>query len=338
MQQSYRDGYRHHCVSESEAANTEMGPNGGAAKLCRCGGRHKTLAASYSVVGMFGLGCHLINAAYWVLASVTTSFNAELGSFSLAALYIAFIGSLVIAPILVTFFGAKTCSVLSGLCVLVFTASYFYPSWYTIMPSSIVQGFGYGLLYTTLGVMKNDEVRRVVEKLKVDEATYQGRFSAILSFSCNAAAIVAGVVSVSTLHAQHTLNGTATYQHNASEGCVPLSNSTASAAVNSTSYTILVAVCTAIAFLSFVTFSVTRGSVYHQCGVCSFGLKEAIRRATTHSADFLKQLTTPAYASVIPLRLLQGAGNAYFFGVFTKVRSFNNIHCMDFHLLFTINC
>lgn len=326
MQQSFgshRDGYKHHRASESDAANTETGPKGGAAKLCRCGGRHKTLVASYSVVTMFGLGCHLINAAYWVLGSLTTSFNAELGSFSLAALYIAFIVSLLIAPSLVTFLGAKTCSVLSSLCILVFTASYFYPSWYTIMPSSVVQGFGYSLMYTTIGVMKNDEVRRVVEKLKVDEATYQGRFSAIITFSCNAAAVAAGVVSVSTLHAQHTFNSSTAYQHNTSEGCVPLSNSTAAAAINSTSYTILVAVCTAIAFLSLVTFSINRGSAYHQCGVRSLGLKEVIRRVTTHGADFLKQLTTPAYASVIPLRLLHGAGNAYFFGVFTKVRQFN---------------
>ena len=314
-----RDPHGRH-ASKCATAITEKRHKCGAAQLC---GKSNSLAASYFTVGMFGLGALMINAAFWVLNSLTTSFNAQLGSFSLAALYIAYIVSLLLAPSLVAIFGSKTCSVLSGLCTLVFAASYFYPSWYTIMPSSVVQGFGYSLMYTTISITKNDEVRRVVEKLNVDEVTYQGRFTAVIIFTCNSAAVVAGIIAAATLSAgniNHHTSNSSTYlfdnMHNTSVHCVPLSNSTAAA---STNYYILVAVCTAVAFLSVVTFSITRAAAYHQCRVHSFGLREALRKITKHSADLFKQAITPAYAPVLPLRILQGSVNAYFFGVFTKV-------------------
>ena len=290
------------------------------AQLYRRGGSN-SLAASYVAVAMFGLGAHLINAAYWTLSSLTASFNAELGSFSLAALYIAYIGSLLVAPSLVAILGSKTCSVLSGVCTLLFTASYFIPSsvfspsWYTIIPASLAIGLSYGFLYTALGVTKNDEVRRVVDKWKVDELTYQGRFSAIIIVACNSAAVVAGLVSVtfSGFNIHHTSSSSPT--------SVALSNSTAAATVNSTNYTILVAVCTAIAFLSVVIFSITRGAAYHQCRIRSFGLREALHTFAKHGKNFFKQVTTSAYALAVPLQLLHGSVEAYFFGVFTKVRS-----------------
>ena len=317
--------YGHCHASEDAPAISARRHKCGAARLC---GGSNSLAASYVAVAMFGLGAFMINAAYWVLSSLTTSFNAQLGSFSLAALYIAFIVSLLLAPSLVAILGSKTCSVLSGLCTLVFTASYFYPSWYTIMPSSVVQGFGYSLMYTTISITKNDEVRRVVEKLNVDEVTYQGRFTAVIIFACNSAGIVAGFISVATLSGgnDHT-SSSCTYlfdniTHNTSGQTgvtVTLSTAAATAADTSTNYYILVAVCTALAFLSVVTFSITRAAAYHQCRVHSFGLREALRKITKHSADVFKQAITPAYAPVLPLRILQGLVGAYFFGVFTKV-------------------
>ena len=337
--------YGHCHASEDAPAISARRHKCGAARLC---GGSNSLAASYVAVAMFGLGAFMINAAYWVLSSLTTSFNAQLGSFSLAALYIAFIVSLLLVPSLVAILGSKTCSVLSGLCTLVFTASYFYPSWYTIVPSSVLQGFAYGLMYTTISVTKNDEVRRVVEKLKVDEITYQGRFTAVIIFACNSAGVVAGFISVATLSGgnDHT-SSSCTYlfdniTHNTSGQTgvtVTLSTAAATAADTSTNYYILVAVCTALAFLSVVTFSITRAAAYHQCRVHSFGLREALRKAAKHTADVFKQAITPAYAPVLPLRILQGLVGAYFFGVFTKVsydvhahtHTHAQTHCIHFN-------
>ena len=299
-------------------------------------GRAKTLAASYATVAMFGLGALLINTAYWVISSLTTSFNAELGSFSLAALYIGYVSSMLLAPSLVAIIGSKTCSVFSGLGTLLFTTSYFYPSWYTIMPSSFVQGIGYGLMYTSLGVTKNDEVRRVVERAKVDEITYQGRFSAIIIFSCNSAAVVGGLIAVTSLSGQQGLSGpdNSTFPldnntHNATSElshrvCVMLSSSTAAASANTTKYYTLVAVCTGVALLSVVIFSITRGATYHQCRISSMGLRETLCGIIIHTmkngAEAFKLTLTPVYTLALPLKILHGLITGYFFAVFTKVR------------------
>ena len=299
-------------------------------------GDTKSLASSYVKVALFGVGAHLISVAYWVLSSLTTSYNADLGSFSLSALYVSNISSFFLAPSLVNILGSKACALLSGLCAFVFASSYFYPSWYTIMPSSIVHGFASAILFTTLGVVKNDEVRKVVEEKKVDEVTYHGRFSAIAAVAASSAAIVGGIVTVATLSVQqdgwaydNATNGSVngSLSHNTTlellpkKACANLSTATAAASANTINYYILVAVCTLATLLSVVVFSIARGAAYHQCKVCSFGMKSALRDIAVYAARVLKQATTPAYGMTLPLWLLLGLITAYFFGVFTKVRS-----------------
>ena len=305
------------------------------ARQARDNGGTKSLASSYIKVAVFGMGAHLITVSYWMLSSLTTSYNAELGSYSLAALYVSHNGSLFLTPSFVNILGAKASAVLSGLCALVFASSYLYPSWYTIMPSSIVYGFASAMLFTTLGVTKNDEVRRVVEEKQVDEVTYQGRFSAIATVTASSAAVVAGIITIATLSMQH---GTQAYHNatsmsesgnvsfNATLGlipreCVNLSSTASAASANTINYYILVAMCTFATILAVVIFSIARGAAYHQWRVCSFGPRSALCDIVTYAARVLKQATTPAYGMTLPLWLLLGLVTAYFFGVFTKVRS-----------------
>ena len=318
----------------------------------RSGGQGtKSLASSYMKIALFGTGAHLISVAYWVLISLSTSYNAELGSYSLSALYVSQIGSLFVAPSLVNIIGSKACAVLSGLCALVFTSSYMYPSWYTIMPSSLLQGFASALMFATLVVTKNDEVRRVVEEKRVDEITYHGRFGAIISVAFNSSAIVSGIITVATLSDQHNALG---YHRNATTGendsvshnataqlvlqsCATIASSTSGASANYTSnYYILVALCTFATILAVAIFFVGGGATYHPCRVYSFRLKKALCDVATYAARVLKQATTPAYGMTLPLWLLMGLVTAYFFGVFTKVRSYCSfISCNECNFIYT---
>ena len=298
-------------------------------------GGTKSLASSYTKVALFGMGAHLISVAYFVLVSLTTSYNADLGSYSLSAMFASQIVSLLVTPSLVNIFGSKACSVMSGLCALVFASSYMYPSWYTIMPSSLVQGFACGLIFATLVVTKNDEVRRVVEEKKVDEVAYHGRFGAISSVAFNSSAIVAGIITIATLSDEDdgppahnaTGGGNGSVSHNATKQLfLPACAATSStdSAVSShynINYYILVGVCILATLLSIVIFSIGRGAAYHQCRVCSFGLRSVLCDIVTYAARVLKQATTPAYGMTLPLWLLHGTLAAYFFGVFTKVSS-----------------
>ena len=321
-----------------DPATEEAIKNRRSKETVRSGGQGtKSLASSYMKIALFGTGGHLLSVAYWILISLSTSYNAELGSYSLSALYVSQIGSLFVAPSLVNIIGSKACAVLSGLCGMVFAASYMYPCWYTIIPSSLLQGFACALMYATLVVTKNDEVRRVVVEKGVDEITYHGRFGAIGSVAFNSSAIVSGIITVATLSDQHNALGyhsNATSSDNDSvsynataqlilQSCATIASPTSGASANYTlNYYILVALCIVATILAVAIFSVGGGATYHPCRVFSFRLKSLLRDVATYAARVLKQATTPAYGMTLPLWLLMGLVTAYFFGVFTKVSSY----------------
>ena len=276
-----------------------------------------SIAASYAKIVLLSTGFGLICTTYWVLSSLTTSFNAELGSFSLGIVFFGFLITLFIAPTLLDALGGKACAVSSGFCALVYSASYFYPSWYTLIPSSLVMGVGYGLLYAASGTIKNDEVQKCVEHWKVDPLTYQGRFSAIMSsFGMGISSFLAGGISISILSSFNS-NSTLPVQDSCAVNDSNMAQSTVS--VDPKTYYTLVGTMTGVSLLSIATLSIMRGAAYHQCRVCSFGLKEAFRTTVTYTVKVFKQVSTPAYVLVLPLRMNQGFMIAYVAGVFTKV-------------------
>ena len=281
----------------------------------------KSMATSYAKVVVLAVGFGLICTTYFVLNSLTTSLQAEIGSFCLAALYFGWLTALFISPSLVGILGAKTCALVSSVCTLIYSASYFHPSWYTLMPSSLGMGIGYGFLYTAAGTIKNDEVQRSVEQWKVDPMIYQGRFSAIIvSFGLGASSLLSGVISVvilsfSDYNATSHLNGTVDLK-------TPNTCNSAQLEVQleDKAYYILVATLATTSLLSIFMVSIMRGAAYHQCNMCSFGLKKVLHTMCTHAVKVFKQAATPAYGLLLPLQLNQGFSTAYFFGVFTKVR------------------
>ena len=230
-----------------------------------------SILSSYVKLVTFGVGFCLLSVAFFSMSSLTTSFSAELGSLSLASIYIGFLTSLFVTPSLVDILGAKTCAVGSGFCVLTYSVSYFYPSWYTLIPSSLAVGVGYGLLYAASGTIKNDEVQKCVERWKVDPETYQGRFSTIMS--------------ISVLGQQHVCLGSSTLPFlpllifiipdpmEAVQSTSPLTDSTTTSTahfasvVSPTVYYVLMATMTAVSLLCVLTMSVMRGAAYHQCRV-----------------------------------------------------------------------
>ena len=276
----------------------------------------ESIAASYAKIVTLATGFGLICTTYWVLSSLTTSFNAELGSFSLGIVYVGFLITLFVTPSLLDILGGKACAVGSGFCALIYSASYFYPTWYTLMPSSLAMGVGYGLLYAASGTIKNDEVQKCVKHRKVDPVTYQGRFSAIIgSFGIGASSLLGGSISIGIL-SSFSSNFTM-LPDSCTLNASNVSQSTVS--VDPETYYTLVGTMTGVSLVSVATLSIMRGAAYHQCSVCSFGLKDALRTTATHAVKVFKQVSTPAYTLVLPLRMNQGFVIAYVAGVFTKV-------------------
>ena len=281
----------------------------------------RRIVASYAKIVVFAIGYQMICTTYWVLSSLATSFNAELGSFSLAALFFGWQAAMFFTPSLLNIVGAKTCAVGSACCAVIFSVSYFYPTWYTLMPSSLVMGLCFSLLYTASGTIKNDEVRECVESFKVDPVTYQGRFSGItVGFGLGVSSFLSGVITIVIL----SFNSASISA--SQDNCTELTFNDSSTGtlqppslVSPTVYYTLVATMVVNSLASLITFSIVRGATYHQCNVCSFGLKEALRSTATYVVKVFKQASTPEYGLVLPLRLNQGFMIAYLTGVFTRV-------------------
>lgn len=278
-----------------------------------------SIAASYAKVTTLGVGFGLVCLVFWVLSSLTTSFNEQMGSFSMALLFFSFLTSQFCTPALIDVVGAKASAIGSGLSTLFLAASYFYPSWYTLMPSALGMGLGFGLLYAASGAIKNDEVQKCVNHFQVDPTAYQGRFSAIIiAFGIGLSSLSAGSVTCAILYSKasnHTNETNMTLQFQCAS-----SSTTESVQLDWIVYMTLVSTLTGVSLISVFTFCIMGGATYHQCRVCSLGLKDFFRSTASRAVKVFKQAFTPEYGLVMPLRFNQGFALAYFYGVFTKVR------------------
>lgn len=278
-----------------------------------------SIATSYAKVITLGVGFGLVCLVFWVLSSLTTSFNEEMGSFSMALLFFSFLTSQFYTPAIIDVFGAKASAIGSGITTLFLAASYFYPSWYTLMPSAFAMGLGFGLLYAASGVIKNDEVEKCVNRFRVDPTAYQGRFSAIIiAFGIGLSSLSAGSVTCAILYSEG-INFTSATNMALQPQCSTLNTTTTSVQLDRITYLTLVATLTGVSLISIFTFCIMGGAAYHQCRICSRGLRDIFRSSAVRAVKVLKQACTPEYGLVLPLRFNQGFALAYFYGVFTKV-------------------
>lgn len=85
----------------------------------------------------------IVFSVFMGLQNLQSSINSAggLGLASLATLYAAFILAGFVAPAIVKVLGTKYSLLLGFNCHLVYTLTNYYPSWYTLIPSSILLGF-----------------------------------------------------------------------------------------------------------------------------------------------------------------------------------------------------
>ncbi|XP_069811635.1 protein unc-93 homolog A-like isoform X2 [Dendropsophus ebraccatus] len=90
-------------------------------------------------------GFLLLFTAFGGLQSLQSSLNADegLGVASLSIIYGALIiSSMFVPPILIKKIGCKWTIVASMCCYITYSLGNFYPSWYTLIPTSVILGFG----------------------------------------------------------------------------------------------------------------------------------------------------------------------------------------------------
>ncbi|XP_063773796.1 protein unc-93 homolog A-like [Pseudophryne corroboree] len=113
-------------------------------------------------------GFLLLFTAYGGLQSLQSSLNVDggLGVASLSIIYGALIiSSMFIPPIMIKKVGCKWTIVASMCCYITYSLGNFYPSWYTLIPTSIILGFGGAPLWAAKCTYLTESGNRYAEKV-----------------------------------------------------------------------------------------------------------------------------------------------------------------------------
>ncbi|XP_075059590.1 protein unc-93 homolog A-like [Mixophyes fleayi] len=113
-------------------------------------------------------GFLLLFTAFGGLQSLQSSLNADegLGVASLSIIYGALIiSSMFIPPIMIKKLGCKWTIVISMCCYITYSLGNFYPSWYTLIPTSVILGFGGAPLWAAKCTYLTESGNRYAEKV-----------------------------------------------------------------------------------------------------------------------------------------------------------------------------
>ena len=88
--------------------------------------------------------------AYLAIQNLQSSLNQEqgLGLISLSCLYACIIISGILAPVIIKILGGRLTLVVPFICHVIYTATNFYPTLYTLIPASLILGIPTGSLWT----------------------------------------------------------------------------------------------------------------------------------------------------------------------------------------------
>ena len=277
----------------------------------------------------------LVNTASYAIVGLQTSLYELLGAVSLG---VAFLSLTIITPfasILITFFGLKISIVFSIILMTLYAAANFYPSWYTLIPGNILLGTSGGIMLPVASVYMNVIAAGLAQYREKDAKDYISRLQGVPVAACYTSCVIGNVLSTSIFSFQEMkdeyFNGTNTTFVN-----VSMNNShigaceRESGAINLLpwQYPFLVSfgviLCIMSILLSFGIISVPgRGPA------CRSQISVA-RQAKMSLIAIAKACIKVKYLLVFPMKILDGMGASFFFGVFILV---SHIYSVVLHTL-----
>ena len=139
-----------------------------------------------NVIGL-SVSYFLVFSVFLGLQNLQSSINSTeerqgLGLASLAVLYACFFVAGFVTPAIVKLLGTKYSLLLGFICHLVYTLTNYYPSWYTLIPSSVLIGFASGPIWAAAHTHITKVAVEIAPALRKDLALLISRFTGILFF------------------------------------------------------------------------------------------------------------------------------------------------------------
>ena len=119
--------------------------------------------------------------AYLAIQNLQTSLNQEkgLGIISLSCMYACIILSGILAPAILKLIGEKKILIISFICHVIYTGTNFYPTFATLLPSSILLGITAGPMWTSQSVYLAHKASAYAERTGKDGHATLSRFNGI---------------------------------------------------------------------------------------------------------------------------------------------------------------
>lgn len=119
--------------------------------------------------------------AYLAIQNLQSSLNQEagLGIISLSCMYACIIISGIMAPAIINIFGEKRTLVISFMCHVIYTGTNFYPSFATLIPSSVLLGLTAGPMWTSQSVYLAEMSYSYAANTAMDEHAVLSKFNGI---------------------------------------------------------------------------------------------------------------------------------------------------------------
>lgn len=120
----------------------------------KCSTGDEEVSGSILTSVVLSLAFTFVFTAYVSIQNLQSSLNQEkgLGVITLSCLYAFIIVSAILAPTIIKFIGAKLAIILSWIVHIIYTGTNFYPTFTTLIPSSLLMGLVSGFLWTSQSV------------------------------------------------------------------------------------------------------------------------------------------------------------------------------------------
>lgn len=119
--------------------------------------------------------------AYFAIQNLQSSLNQEkgLGIISLSCMYACIILSGILAPVILNVIGEKRILIISFICHVIYTGTNYYPTFATLLPSSILLGLTAGPMWTSQSVYLAQKAASYAERTGKDGHATLARFNGI---------------------------------------------------------------------------------------------------------------------------------------------------------------
>ncbi len=146
--------------------------------------RQKSKRWAYKNVYGLSFAYVVLFTAFIGLQNLQSSINSEggLGLVTLSILYAMFIAAGFITPSILKLLGTKYALLFGFLCHLVYTLSNYYPSWYTLVPGSILVGFASAPLWAAASTHLAEVAIAVAPSLNKKQDYLIGKFTTVFFF------------------------------------------------------------------------------------------------------------------------------------------------------------